>query len=118
MIKVIYCKEGQPISDFKVYDAVDDMIEVYNTHRDAITQDIPIKTSNELYLLVFGLCVLEGRISMDDVEFYFEDDKLEFDMHLGILEPKDKSFGFYEEVVNKACEVGYENMKRDRNKTA
>lgn len=116
MIKVIYSKDGEPISDFKIYEAVDDMIEVYKTHSDVITQDIPIKVSSELYLLVFGLRVLEGRISMDDVEFYFEDDKLEFDMHFGILEPKGKSFGFFAEVVENACKVGYENMKRDRNK--
>lgn len=116
MIKVIYSKDGEPISDFKVYEAVDDIIDVYKTHSDVITQDIPIKVSSELYLLAFGLRVLEGKISMDDVEFYFEDYKLGFDMHLGILEPEDKSFGFFAEVVNKACKVGYENMQRDRNK--
>ena len=113
MIKVIYSKDGQPISDFKVYDAVDDMIEVYNTHRNSITQDIPIKTSSELYLSVFGLRVMEERISADEVEFYFEDEKLEFDIYLGISMPKNKTMGFFAEVTEKAVVTGYKNMKRD-----
>lgn len=117
MIKVIYCKDGQPISDFNVYDAVDDMIEVYNTHSDTITQDIPIKTSNELYMLVFGLRVLEEKIPIDEVEFYFEDDKLEFDPCLGILDQKDKNLGFFTEVSEKAIMAGYKKMMQNRSKT-
>lgn len=114
MIKIIYCKEGQPISDFKIYDAVDDMIEVYNTHRDVITQDIPIKTSNELYLSVFCMRVMEGKISADEVEFYFEDEKLEFDIYFGVSMPKNRTMGFFAEVANKSINAGYNNMKRDR----
>ena len=63
MIKVIYSKDGEPISDFQVYDAVDGMIEVYNANISTITQDIPIKTSSELYLLVFSLHVMEENFS-------------------------------------------------------
>ena len=114
MIKVIYCKEGQPISDFKVYDAVDDMIEVYNTHRNTITQDIPIKVSSELYLSVFSLRVIEGKISADEVEFYCEDEKLEFDIYCGVEMAKNHAMGFYAEVTEKAVVTGYKNMKRDR----
>lgn len=117
MIKVIYSKDGQPVSDFKVYDAVDDMIEVYNTHKNAITQDIPIKTSSELYLLAFGLRVLEDKIPIDEVEFYFEDDKLEFDPYLGILDPENKKLGFFVDVTEKALKVGYEKRMRNIKKT-
>lgn len=113
MIKVIYSKDGEPISDFKVYDAVDDMIEVYNTHSNTITQDIPIKISSELYLSVFGLRVMEGKISADEVEFYFEDEKLEFDIYFGISMPKNQIMGFFAEVTEKAVVTGYKNMKRD-----
>lgn len=114
MIKVIYSKDGQPISDFKVYDAVDDMIEVYNTHRNTIAQDIPIKISSELYLLVFGLRVIEGKISADEVEFYCEDEKLEFDIYCGVEMAKNHTMGFYAEATEKAVIAGYNNMKRDR----
>ena len=114
MIKVIYCKEGQPISDFKVSDAVDDMIEVYNTNRNTITQDIPIKTSSELYLSVFSLRVMEGKISADEVEFYCEDEKLEFDIYFGVSISKNHAMGFFAEVTEKAVVTGYKNMKRDR----
>lgn len=113
MIKVIYSKDGQPISDFKVYDAVDNMIKVYNTYSNTITQDIPIKTSSELYLLVFGLRVLEEKIPIDEAEFYFEDDKLEFDPYLGILDPDNRQLGFYTNTVESAIKVGYEKRKRN-----
>lgn len=114
MIKVIYSKDGQPISDFKVYDAVDDMIEVYNAHKNTITQDIPIKTSSELYLSVFGLRVMEEKIPVDEVEFYCEDEKLEFDIYFGVSMPKNHTMGFFAEVTEKAVSTGYKNMKRDR----
>ena len=114
MIKVIYSKDGQPISDFKVYDAVDDMIEAYKNHSNAITQDISIKTSSELYLSVFSLRVMEEKISADEVEFYCEDEKLEFDIYLGVSMSKNHTMGFFAEVTEKAVSTGYKNMKRDR----
>lgn len=109
MIKVIYSKNGEPISDFKVYEAADRMIE---SHKSC--KSIVVKTSSELYMMVFGLRVLEDKISADEVEFYFEDDKLEFSPYFGILEPMDKNLGFYSEVTDKGIKAGYEKMKRDR----
>lgn len=108
MIKVIYSKDGEPISDFKVYDSVDRMIETYKS-----CPNIIIKVSSELYLLVFGLRVLEEKISVDEVEFYFEDNKLDFHPCLGIVDPGDKRIGFYSEVVDKAVQVGYEKMRKN-----
>ena len=117
MIKIIFCEEGQPISDFKAYETIDSIIENYKNH----PQDMSIKTSNELYLLIFGLRILEGKISMDELEFYFEDEKLEFNMYDGILEPKEKHHNtefLFAEVTEKAVKTGYANWKRDRRKEA
>ena len=108
MIKVIYSKDGEPISDFKVYDSVDRMIETYKS-----CPNIIIKVSSELYLLVFGLRALEEKISVDEVEFYFEDNKLDFHPCLGILDPDDQRIGFYSEVIDKAVKVGYEKMRKN-----
>ena len=111
MIKVIYSKDGESISDFKVYDSVDRMIVTNKS-----CSNIEIKISSELYILVFGLRILEGKIPIDEVEFYFEDNKLEFHPYLGILDPDDKIIGFYSGVIDKAVRVGYEKMTQNSNR--
>jgi len=111
MLKVIYCNDGEPISDFEVYEIVDDAIKINEKFPSTI---INFKTSNELCLLTFSLRVLEGKIPIDKVEFYFENEKLEFDPVLGLKDPDDKTIGLYTEVCSKALKVGYEKILKQK----
>lgn len=126
MLKIKYCKDGIPISDFKVYETVDQIIEAYlkDKHSKSVyigttTNVVPIynyeyRTSSELCLSVFSLRVFEEKISMYDIEFYFEDEKLEFDQYKGIKIPEGKQLGFISEVTRKAVKLGIEKLIREK----
>lgn len=109
MIKVRYCEHGKSISDFKVDEYVDSIIEIHKSGSDLV-----VKTASELCLLVFGLRVFEESLSIDEVEFYFEDRKLEFHPYLGICNPDDYDFGFYHQVCDRAMRLGYKKMMKDK----
>lgn len=109
MIQVVYSKNGESISDFKVNEYVDNIIKIHNSDSDLV-----VKTTSELCLLVFGLRVFEERLSIDEVEFYFEDRRLEFHPYLGICDPDDCDFGFYHQVCDRAVILGYKKMMKDK----
>ena len=109
MIKIKYCDYGEPISDFKVFDYVDSVINNYESDLFFI-----VETSSELCLMTFGLRVLEGRLPIEEVEFYFQGCKLDFDPFLGLLGPDD--FGFFYQVSNKALQIGFQKKREQAKK--
>jgi hypothetical protein len=66
--------------------------------------------------MTFALRTIEGVIPENEIEFYYEDEKLDFDMCLGIQNPKGTRLGFFSEVMEKSLNAGYKNMK-NRKKT-
>ena len=127
MLKVVYCADGIPISDFKAHETVDNIIETYlrDKHSRSVyigttTTVVPIynyeyRTSSELCLLIFSLRVLEEKISIHEIEFYFEDEKLKFDLYDGIEIPENnKQMGLYSDVCVKALQLGYQNLVKDK----
>ena len=126
MLKIVYCKDGIPISDFKVYETVDRMIDTYLTARHSrsvyigtTTTVVPIynyeyRTSSELCLSVFSLRVLEEKIPINEIEFYLEDEKLEFDKYKGLKIANGKQLGFLGEVTRQAVKIGIEKLIRDK----
>jgi len=111
MLKVIYSKEGNPISDFKVCNFVDYVMEAYAKHKPDVTL---IKISSELCFLTFGLRVLEDKIPIDEIEFYFENEKLNFHPYLGIEGSKYKKLSFYNEICDKIAKLGSDKMLKDK----
>lgn len=109
MIEVVYSKNGSPISDFKVYECVDNMIQSHKA-----CSSLVVKTASELYMMVFCLRIMEGKIAAEDVEFYFEDHKLEFDPHLGICDPDHCGFGVYSAVAERCLLLGYQKLLHDK----
>ena len=126
MLKIKYCKDGIPISDFKVHETVDQIIESYlrDKHSKSVyigttTTVVPIynyeyRTSSELCLLVFTLRVFEEKININEIEFYLEDEKLKFNQYVGIEIPEGKQMGLYSDVCMKAIKLGYDKMMRDK----
>jgi len=102
MLKIIYSTEGKPISDFQVYDFVDTTISMY---KNSSFSFLSVNTSNELCLMTFCLRVLEGKIPLDEVEFYFEDTKLNFDPIHGLEDLPDRHIGFLAEVTERSLKV-------------
>lgn len=109
MIKVKYCEHGEPISDFKVDEYVDSIIKCHESDFEII-----VATASELCLMVFGLRVFEEKIPIDEIEFYFEDKKLDFHPHLGIYDPDNHEIGFFTQTCEKALRLGFQKMKADK----
>ena len=112
MLRIIYGTKGAPVADYDVFNWVDYNIERY---KDTLFTSF-IYTSNENVLLTFALRTLEGAIPLECIEFYYEDEKLDFDMCLGIQNPKGTRLGIFSEVMEKSLNAGYKNMK-NRKKT-
>jgi len=112
MLKIIYTKNGEPVNDFYTFDYVDECLESYNTMLS--NEDLVIKISSEICLHVFILRLLENDIPIDNVEFYYEDEKLEFDPCCGLMEAKNKTHDYYYEVIDKILKFLYCNMKRSK----
>ena len=110
MLKIIYGKKGHPLPDHQVFDWVE-----YNIQSsENITYTKVIETSNENVLTAFAMYALAGKIDVSDIEFYFEDEKLEFDPILGLQNPKGKQMGIYQEIMDKSLKYSYERMKKTR----
>lgn len=112
MLRIVYGTKGQAVPDHYVYEWVDYNIERFKN----ISYTYTINTSNELVLMTFALRTIEGIIPENEIEFYYEDEKLDFDMCLGIQNPKGTRLGIFSEVVEKSLNAGYKNMK-NRKKT-
>lgn len=113
MLKIVYCADGEPMSDFKVHRYVDFVLDHYNNHTKG-KFDRTIYTASELCLSVFGLRAMEGKILFKDIEFYFEDIKLELDPYQGFKYPAGVKFGFHVDVARKILEVGMQRALKEK----
>ena len=113
MIKVIYSKDGELVGDYSAYNFVDGKIAEYiNSHAEHLV----VKIANEVPFNIFALRVVEDIIDINDIEFYWEDIKLNFDKYLGIELPESNSeFGVHLPVVNKIIKTGYQKRLADLN---
>ena len=112
MLKIIYGPEGHPVSDYHVFDWVDYNILRYKQS----SYPTEVHTCNENVLNTFAMRVLDGSISLDGIEFYFENEKLEFDPILGLQNPKGKQMGIFQEIMDKSLKYSYDLMKKTREK--
>ena len=110
MLTIRYEKGAPAIPDFEAQDWVNYNIDSYV----GCSYSKVVRTSNELVLLMFGNKVLEGIIPVNEIEFYFNGDKLEFDPVLGLQNPPGKVIGFYNQVVEEALHLSYNLMKKNR----
>jgi len=110
MLKIIYGPEADPISDFKVEVYVELTIKLYNKFH-SISE---IRTCSELCFTTFALSVLEGKLPHEEIEFYFKDKKLDFNMVNGIINPYNETMGFFADVTMKCVNAGIENMKKKK----
>ena len=115
MLTVVYREIAASISDFEAYQFVDKCIETYKIEKEINpSYDMGIQVSNSIVIDIFGLRALENKISIDDIEFYADKEKLEFDEYFGLMDPNNK-LGIYADVSDKALAILYKNcMERGK----
>lgn len=111
MLKVIVCRDGQPVSDFASCDFADATIRRYLCNGE----DMEIKVANELVQDAFVLSVFEGKLSPDDIEFYWEDVRLSFDKCLGLIIPEGaEKVGLHYKMTDRILKLAYANMRAEK----
>lgn len=111
MLKIIYTKDGKALNDFHVNKFVGDTIGKYIASG---RKDTVIKIAHEGCLTLFELPAVKGIIDEDDIEFYFEDEKLEFNIYNGLKFPKSgRKMGFFADNIRKVIDASYQNFKKN-----
>lgn len=109
MLKVVYTKRGQAVSDFEVECFVKNTFFCY----DMTGVDV-VNISSENVLMAFQLAILRGDFPCNDIEFYYEDIKLDFDMTSGIVAPDgfegNIDIGVFNELSTECIKVAYKNF--------
>ena len=116
MIKVYYNEDGICISDFKAESYVTSIIESYNILiKNNLPHDIVINISNEVVLNYFVLKVYQDILPIEEIEFYFNEEKLELHKYCGIENPQNPSNIFVNtDIVDKIIRLGYDKMRKDK----
>jgi hypothetical protein len=108
MLKVIVCRDGQAVSDFAARDFADAIIQTYLCGH----KDMEVRVANELARDAFVLRLMEEKLSPDEVEFYVEDVKLEFDDELGLEVPDGaKDTNLFADMADAILRIGWTNMR-------
>ncbi len=110
MLKIIFGKRGQPISDFESLAFVDNIIDNYTG------EDTEVFICNEAVLNMFELRIFEDKIDISEVEFYVEEEKLNHDKYVGVDEWKTYrgEYLFFADVTDRILKLGYQKMLADR----
>ena len=91
MLKVVFCTDGQPVNDFSACNFVDGVI---NGYCRGYGEPMEIRFSTEAVLDAFVLRVMEDKIPMNRIEFYYHgpemvsDVKMEFHEIRGLEIPE------------------------------
>lgn len=113
MLKVVFTENGEPVSDFKAKETAKNIIETYlkNTEKE----DFTVYISNECLLESFALYTMMGMIGEEEIEFYFEDIRFNFNKIDGLIFPEGViPTTIYASLVEEAIKVGYENMLKEQ----
>ena len=121
MLNVVFCEDGQAISDFSACSFVDDIINKYMRDKN----DVEVRFSTEAVLDVFVLRVMEDKIPMNEVEFYYKDPSVPYDIQMKFnefmgLEIPDgvDNIGVRCSMTEKIIQLGYKKIKTKRMKKA
>ena len=110
MLKVVYCRDGQTISDFAACDFADNTIRNYLCSKN----DMEVRVANEIVRDAFVLRLMEEKLSPDEIEFYWEDIKLTFDMVDGLVAPDSVNVDdlcLFAKMTYKIIKLGYDNLR-------
>ena len=106
-LKIIYSVNGDVVSDLKAEKWVDFKIKEYLNS----SNNLEICIGTEYMLNIFVLRVMQGIIPVENVEFYYENILLIFDIYDGIILPDNcQPFG-WSTVVMEIVKLGYEHLK-------
>jgi hypothetical protein len=116
MLKVVFCQDGQAISDFRACDFADGTIKEYQ--RTCVgDQDMMVRFSTECVLDAFVLRTMEDEVLAKNIEFYYQgpdvenDIQMEFNEYRGLKLPDGvDEIGTRSIMVRKIVRLGVEKI--------
>lgn len=110
MIKVIFCPEGHHVADAYVLAYVDSVFWEYDFGG---RMDMEVKVGNELIMDGFALRLLENKFPANEIEFYDNDVKIEYDECRGfvVTDEKKQTIGTHAKLTMQIFNLVCANIK-------
>lgn len=113
MLKIKLQDGGFSVSDFQALEWAESMLRI---HQENDVTDTTIYIANETCMRAFELLVMRGDINPGEIEFYFQETKLEFDEEFGIMCPKEGWKSPANKIQNETLSVIHQKwLKRKEN---
>ena len=115
MLKVVFCADGQAVSDFKALDFVDNITATYCRNYG---RPMEIRFSTECVLDAFVLRVMEEKIPADRIKFYYQGPDMESEVEMefheirGLRVPDEiNEIGVRCNMTRNIFNLGFEKLK-------
>jgi len=76
MLKIIYCEQGNPYSDFNLLENAQFIIDQYKKKIEQNNRDIIIKVSTNNIIQALRVLVSRGELSIDEICFIFNEHEI------------------------------------------
>lgn len=118
MLKVVFCHDGQPVSDFKALDFADGTINTYCRTYAIGDKDMMVRFSTECVLDAFVLRTMEDDELAENIEFYYKDPNMEDDIQMEFNEYRGlkipdglDDFGVHSRMVRNIVRLGLDKIR-------
>lgn len=114
MIKIVYCPEGDALSEFVVEKYIDDLVKRFKRENFFEGQEKVFKFSTEIPILYLSYYVLIREIPIDVITFWDREQNIPIDLVAGLeTDPKYHwEIGKFAKVVEKVFYAGCANLKK------
>jgi hypothetical protein len=110
-LKIVFCADGDVVSDFNAQDWADAKIEKYQQN---CLLNTTVYVGTEHMMNCFVLRAMEGKLSKDNIEFFWNDVRLIFDVYDGLVVPEDaKIEPFFAHTIEQIVSLGYNRWQKD-----
>ena len=119
MINIIYCPEGDALSEFVAEEYISNLVEMFKQNHFFRGKEKAFKFSTELPIDYLVYHVLSGNIPVSDISFWDVDKQMPCDMVCGLeVDPKiNWNFGKIVDVTTKILDAGLQNLRKFRAKS-
>jgi len=112
MLKIVYCEQGNPYSDFNLLENAQFIIDQYKKKIEQNNRDIIIKVSTCNIIQALRVLVSRGELSIDEICFVFNEHEITMNKYFELTNwPK----GFMDWEQKFLREIIYKKLGKDLN---